>query len=281
MMDSDDVLKPGDHHYKAFVGPMDRYDFMGATQFRLATTLGLRAHHKLLDFGCGSLRAGKLFIPYLERGNYFGLEPEKWLIEEGLKYELGAQIVSVKAPSFMHNDDFSIGFSEKFDYIVAQSIFTHTDEALARRGLKSIAGSLKDSGIAIVTFLEGPDIKARSSWVYPENLFYSVGKISEMLDATGLNWCRLWWFHPAQTWFVLSRKKENLPGLWDRFMLMGGEEVNSRHYKRQGFISNRLFSEIKKRIKERTELDADASIAFPKLLFLLLPRLKRFFNSTD
>ena len=44
-------LKTGDNHYMAYVGPPTQYDFMGATQFRLLCTLGLRAHHYLLDLG--------------------------------------------------------------------------------------------------------------------------------------------------------------------------------------------------------------------------------------
>jgi hypothetical protein len=56
-------LRPGSDHYTAWVGPPDRYDFMGATQFALLFAIGLRGHHKLLDFGCGSLRAGRLLIP--------------------------------------------------------------------------------------------------------------------------------------------------------------------------------------------------------------------------
>ena len=67
------ALPPGAHHYTAFVGRADQYDFMGATQFRLLTTLGLREHHAVLDFGCGSLRAGRLLIPYLNEGRYHGL----------------------------------------------------------------------------------------------------------------------------------------------------------------------------------------------------------------
>ena len=45
------ALRPGDDHYTAFVGPPAQYDFMGATQFRLLTALGLRSHHRVLDFG--------------------------------------------------------------------------------------------------------------------------------------------------------------------------------------------------------------------------------------
>ena len=57
-------LQAGDSHYMAYVGPPGQYDFVGATQFRLLSTLGLRADHSLLDFGCGSLRAGRLFLSY-------------------------------------------------------------------------------------------------------------------------------------------------------------------------------------------------------------------------
>ena len=46
-------LAPGSAHYSAYVGPAGQWDFMGATQFRLLTALGLREHHRLLDLGCG------------------------------------------------------------------------------------------------------------------------------------------------------------------------------------------------------------------------------------
>ena len=157
-------LNVGDSHYKAFVGPPDRYDFMGATQFRLLTTLGLRSHHKLLDFGCGSLRSGKLFIPYLDRGNYFGQEPNEWLVSDGIENELGNEILKVKQPSFAHNSDFTVGFDEKFDFIVAQSIFSHTNEALTRKGINSIVQSLAADGLALITLVEGPDYQGDEQW---------------------------------------------------------------------------------------------------------------------
>ncbi len=64
-------LEPGSEHYMAYVGPADQYDLMSATQFRLLTTLGLRSFHRLLDFGCGSLRgsdrAQMAALSYLRR----------------------------------------------------------------------------------------------------------------------------------------------------------------------------------------------------------------------
>jgi hypothetical protein len=82
------ALAGGSRHFRAYVGPPGQFDFMGATQFRLLTTLGLREHHSLLDFGCGSLRAVRLLIPYLLPGRYYGLEPNRWLIEDGINTQL-------------------------------------------------------------------------------------------------------------------------------------------------------------------------------------------------
>ena len=81
--------------YKRFVGPSDKYDLASSMQFNLLTTLGLRDQHKLLDIGCGSLRAGRLFIPYLQSGNYYGIEPEKWLVSEAIQNELGKDIINI------------------------------------------------------------------------------------------------------------------------------------------------------------------------------------------
>src|SRR5947199_9194661 len=92
-------LKPGDPHYRAYVGPPEDYDLIAAMTFNLLTTLGLRQQHSLLDIGCGSLRIGRLLIPYLNRGKYFGVEPNEWLVEEGIKRELGEALLQVKRPT--------------------------------------------------------------------------------------------------------------------------------------------------------------------------------------
>ena len=93
-------LKPGDPHYRAYVGPPEDYDLIAAMTFNLLTTLGLRQHHSLLDIGCGSLRIARLLIPYLNRGKYFGVEPNQWLVEEGIRREVGESLVEIKHPTF-------------------------------------------------------------------------------------------------------------------------------------------------------------------------------------
>ena len=36
---------------------------------------GLRETHRIADLGCGLLRVGRLLIPYLLPGRYYGMEP--------------------------------------------------------------------------------------------------------------------------------------------------------------------------------------------------------------
>lgn len=206
-------LKPGDHHYQAFVGPPGQYDFMGATQFRLLCSLGLRAHHRLLDFGCGSLRAGRLFIPYLDADRYCGVEPNRWLIEDAVANQLGRDLLEIKRPRFAHNDDFTAGmFGDRFDFIIAQSIFSHTGPDLTAKALASLGASLGPEGLLAATFVEGRRNQVDNGWVYPDCVAYRPARIKRFAREAGLFAVRLPWYHPRQTWYLFAREKSRLPG---------------------------------------------------------------------
>ncbi len=205
-------LKPGDDHYIAYVGPPTQYDFMGATQFRLLCTLGLRAKSKFLDFGCGSLRAGRLFIPYLNKGNYFGIEPNKWLINDAKKNDLGEDLFRLKLPSFDYNMNFECDmFNTKFNFIVAQSIFSHTGVALIEKTLQNFYAVLEDDGLIVATFIHGEKNYERDDWVYPACVVYTEERISKFIEDANLFGCPIPWYHPRQSWYVLAKKQELLP----------------------------------------------------------------------
>ena len=206
------ALAPGDNHYKAFVGPPTQYDFMGATQFRLLCSLGLRADHYLLDFGCGSLRSGRLFINYLDRNRYFGIEPNKWLIDEAVKVQLGEDILRIKNPQFDYNHLFLTNvFSQKFDFIIAQSIFSHTGIDLIRIALNNFRESLKTNGLIAVTFKAGKKDFDGKGWVYPGCVKYHPNTIREFAKGAGLFITRIPWYHPRQTWYILAKRANLIP----------------------------------------------------------------------
>lgn len=207
------TLRPGDNHYAAYVGPPGQYDFMGATQFRLLTTLGLRAGHRVLDFGCGSLRTGRLLIPYLDPGCYFGIEPNEWLLRDAIGAEVGEDLVRIKRPSFDANADFQVDvFGVAFDFVVAQSVFSHASSGLVERGLSGFRGVLADGGLVACTFVDAPSSELSShadGWTYPGCVRYTHDEVMALFGTCGLSAVRLPWYHPRQVWYLAAK-----PGGW-------------------------------------------------------------------
>ena len=205
-------LKAGDNHYMAYVGPPTQYDFMGATQFRLLSSLGLRSNHHMLDVGCGSLRAGRLFISYLDERRYCGIEPNKWLIEDAIKNQVGKDLISIKKPQFDHNSDFESNiFSQEFDFIIAQSIFSHTGRDLIKVALDNFKKSLKSNGLIAATFIEGINDFDGNGWVYPGCVSYRRSSIKRFAEDIGLFVTKIPWYHPRQTWYLFANRKNRLP----------------------------------------------------------------------
>jgi SAM-dependent methyltransferase len=198
-------LSPGASHYKAYVGPPKRYDLVGAMQFNLLTSFGLRDYHKLLDIGCGSLRSGKLMIPYLRKGNYYGIEPNQWLIDDGIKYELGKDIISLKSPSFNNSSEFEFQiFDKKFDFLIAQSIFSHASASQISNCLKEAKAVMKQEGLFLATFVLGKINYTGTDWVYPDCVNYRHDYILELVKNQKLDAIQLKWLHATgQTWYVI------------------------------------------------------------------------------
>ena len=216
-------LKPGDPHYRAYVGPPEDYDLIAAMTFNLLTTLGLRQHHSLLDIGCGSLRIGRLLIPYLNRGKYFGIEPAEWLVAEGIKQELGETVVQTKRPTFFFTDSpRSIGRTKVlFDFALAQSIFSHCGLDLIKGWLSAVSQSLAQDGALVATFLPSDEDSRRAGWVYPECVNYRPSTLERAAADVNLRFEILDWKHPRQTWALFAEPKfdsswfENTPLNWN------------------------------------------------------------------
>ncbi len=198
-------LKGGDHHYRAFVGPPTWYDVIGAYQFCLLVEIGLREGHTLLDIGCGSLRAGRLIIPYLNPGNYYGVEPEKWLVEEGIKNEVGEDLIRIKTPHFLYVDDWGFSrFNTSFDYIIAQSIFSHASPEQIAACLQNVRLCMKDQTIFAANFLVGDQDYQGSEWVYPGTVPYRHQTIVNMAEKAGLTCVGVNGFHLALSWYLFA-----------------------------------------------------------------------------
>lgn len=211
-------LVPGSQHYRAFIGPPQKYDLLSAMQFTLLTALGMREDHTLLDIGCGSLRGGKLSIAYLLPNHYYGIEPEQWLLEQGIESEIGKDFINLKRPTFSHDRNFTLSaFNQKFDFILAQSIFSHTSQAQIKRCLEEAKKVMKPSAIFVATFLEGDANYMGEEWVYPGCVTFTSEFIVDLVQQQGLMCKPLQWHHPnGQSWIAIVN-----PGFEDQIPVLG------------------------------------------------------------
>ena len=200
------------NHYRAKVGPPWLYDVIGAQQFTLLTALGLREDHYLLDIGCGSLRAGRLLIPYLRPGHYYGIEPDQETLWAGLYQETGWDLVGVKEPTFDDEGEFRLTkFGRQFDYLLAQSIFTHACQRQVVRCLQEAQAVLSAGGIFLFSFKPGHQAYKADEWTsgvatYPQHM------MKGWVERVGLVFRLLPWPHPnGLTWAVAEKGEVRVP----------------------------------------------------------------------
>ena len=65
-------LQPGLYAHRGYVGGM--WEEIGKVQIDFMVGRGLKPSDVFVDVACGSLRAGRHFISYLDPANYLGLD---------------------------------------------------------------------------------------------------------------------------------------------------------------------------------------------------------------
>jgi SAM-dependent methyltransferase len=157
---SDDSLGIRKLGHRVFVGGNgDLWQRIGQLQFDFLHSRGLQPDHTVLDFACGSLRAGLHLVPYLEAGNYLGFDKSFDLIALGIAEELGVPTFLEKRPQFVVNSRFDLSeLPKRPDFAIAQSIFTHLTPADTRRAFSAISAiSAPHTQLFATFFLREPD----------------------------------------------------------------------------------------------------------------------------
>ena len=243
--------------YRAFVGPESKYDLMSAMQFIRLFQLGLREDSTLLEVGAGSLRAARLFIPFLLPGKYFAIEPEKWLVEEGLRNEVGYDVLKIKRPQFVFNQNFDFTDLELpesgVDYCIAQSIFSHTSIEQMTLGFESISSVL--DGLFLATYMKGDTDYLGKKWVYPGCVTFTKETFERTANRYGLLVKELKWAHPNhQTWVVMSKDQSTLDALREsdepliEQYVSNIQELTARLNRIEAFFPVKVFRKIRRGI---------------------------------
>lgn len=136
------------------------WDEAGAWQVELMREEGLEPSHKMLDLGCGCLRGGVRFLEYLDPGHYFGIDCNASLLAAGLTIEVPALGLSARLPEqnlLCVSDYRAESFGVRFDFVLAQSLWTHLPAGEVERSLATVRPAVRPGGRWIATFFASPE----------------------------------------------------------------------------------------------------------------------------
>ena len=160
------------------------WDELGMLQFRFLQQQGLEAHHRLLDFGCGTMRGGRHFISYLQQGSYCGVD----ISASALAYAqqlIQTERLENKSPYLFLDHDQSMMFDRlgvaSFEFLIAHSVFTHLKVAHINQCLENIKKVMNGESRFFFTYLEFPMHKGRSY----KDFYYSPVFFEKMADKHG------------------------------------------------------------------------------------------------
>lgn len=132
-------------------GKAGAWDRRGAFQLELMKFLGLGASDRLLDAGCGPIRAGVHFIRYLDAGGYTGVDFNASFVESAQRI-IEVQGLAARAPavSVLENFDFA-RLGAKFEWILSFSVLNHCLEEDRRRFFAHLPHAMHPASRAVVT----------------------------------------------------------------------------------------------------------------------------------
>ena len=197
--------------------PIAGFEKAGRQQFVLLLMAGLEPHSKVLDLGCGVLRAGYWLIHFLDPHCYFGIEPHRERLETGRTLLLEPDTERVKEPRFDTNPEFdSSVFGVKFDFFLAYSIWTHASKPQIEMMLDNFLRDSTPGAVFLTSVLPAVWPRrdyGRKGWFgtshelgQPGCIRHSLKWIDDACRRRGLRVNNLGRERDGQTWLQISRE---------------------------------------------------------------------------
>jgi SAM-dependent methyltransferase len=212
-------------------GPPEYFEIAGRLQLATLIREGLYPDSKVLDLGCGCLRGGYWLIHFLDRGRYFGIEPNAFMLQKGIQQVLESETLEQKRPRFDTNDRYDLSvFGEKLDVVLARSVWSHAPKSQVEMMLDSFVATSSLDAFFLTSYYpasfwrrkrdyKGEQWKGRSHRSStPGQVHHSFGWIKKQVEARGMFVRQL----PdlvfnGQYWLKISRNREQLQGEVYRF----------------------------------------------------------------
>lgn len=165
----------------------------GKEQLEYLVARGLLPEDRLLDYGCGVMRAAPFLCRYLKPGHYVGVDIAAERISKGRKL--------MASHGFSESDYAAICVSDctlpellaqKFEFVWANSVVTHMPQKDIREMLRSIRRLLNPGGKFYFTFAEANEAKRKNI----KDFWYPRSLIEKLCADAGFN------FEIADNWGV-------------------------------------------------------------------------------
>lgn len=182
---------------EAAVGTAEHADWLrlGQQQFDYLAARRLDPSHRMLEIGCGNLRAGWRFIEYLGPGAYTGADASPDIIQAA-RATLADHGLEAKRPELVVISD--MRFEElpaaSFDVVHAHSVFSHTPVEVVEAAFEAVRRLLKPGGFFDFTYNASADRYWQVLW---EDYYYPPEMLEALAAKHGFKARRMkGWKHP-------------------------------------------------------------------------------------
>jgi SAM-dependent methyltransferase len=161
-----------------------RWIALGTMQFDYLVGHGLRPDMRMLEIGCGNLRAGRMFIDYLDPAHYYGLDisPDILMAAQDVLVEYGLRD---KLPHLTPVRDLRFAFlpDAHFDVVHAHSVFSHSPLHVIEECFANVGRVMRPGGWFDFTF---DRTEGREHQVLREDFYYRTETLVDLAAKHGL-----------------------------------------------------------------------------------------------
>lgn len=165
-----------DDNPRGAIGREDEWISHGILQWYFLMDMGMRPEHRLLDIGCGVGRASRVFVPYLNPGNYTGIDISK----KALKYAIGlseSEGWADRKPKFLLGDGtLAAAKGSVFDYVFAHSVFTHLPDWQIEKMIHNVAKIVRCKFAFTYKFASQPRRSGLKQFQYSVSFFKNIAE---------------------------------------------------------------------------------------------------------
>lgn len=170
--------------YKNFFGGgPEKWQERGKFQLFFLKNRGLAPTHRVLDVGCGPIRAGEHLIDYLNPARYCGVDYNPDFIRTAKELVAKNRCLEEKKPELVQLDNFNFSkVNGVFDYVLAFSVLNHCDGKMQKLFFRELPRVLTKTTKVYIThaawfnesMLSGSQLKLVKKLVRPEDIFPDI-----------------------------------------------------------------------------------------------------------